>query len=505
MLRPEGRHIRDSGIIRLEKVMDRSRFVAAGLAILLLSSISQAQPGGGGRGPGGGGRGPGGGGDFGGGRGGRWMGGGGDNGGDGGGRRFSMQFGGMGDPSQFFDMLSKGKDVITRDDVPQMFQSMFDRIASSQGITNGQITREQFRSASDSFRSRMQNGGGMGGPGSMNRGGGPGGEISQEWIDRRSESTFRQHDQNGDGLLQLNEMPENLKPAWEKYDANKDGAVSLEEFRGYMKDRIQMREQERKDAAGNVTVITDALPPAAEPGHSPQGPNPEDPNQRPTVYRFGNLPSDMPGWFAEMDSDKDGQVGLYEWVKASRGVDEFRTMDRNEDGLLTIEEVIGFVRNGNKQPGVGTVSVASSGMTNESGYGRNRFGGMGGMTSGMGEMWNRFSGGNGGGRGGFGGRGMRGDGGGRPGNSGDPRTRSDYGNGGRGMFGGPGGNDSRGNRGGDNGGSGRGFGGRGFGGGPPGMSGGGPTNGGGGRGGPGRGDRNGNGPNGKSSSEVRKP
>jgi len=426
------------------------------------------------------------------------MGGGGDNGG---GRRFSMQFGGMSDPSQFFDMLSKGKDVITRDDVPQMFQSMFDRMASSQGITNGQITREQFRSASDSFRSRMQNGGGTGGPGGMNRGGGPGGEMPQEWLDRRSESTFRQHDQNGDGLLQLNEMPENLKPAWEKYDANKDGAVSLEEFRGYMKDRMQMREQERKDAAANVTVTTDALPPAAAPSHSPPAQVPEDSNQRPTVYRFGNLPSDMPGWFAEMDSDKDGQVGLYEWVKASRPVVEFRTMDRNEDALLTIDELIGFVRNGNKQPGVGTVSVTSSGMMNEPGNGRNRFGGMGGMTGGMGEMWNRFSGGNGGGRGGNGGgRGMRGDGGGRPGNTGEPRTRGDYGNGGRGMGGG---NDSRGNRGGDNGG-GRGYGGRGYGGGPPGMSGGGPNNGGG-RGGPGRGDRNGNGSNGNSSSDSRKP
>jgi hypothetical protein len=72
-----------------------------------------------------------------GGRSGRGFGGGG--GADGGGGRSGFGGRGMmgGDPMQFFDMIAKGKDVIRRDDLDPNFQRMFDRMAQSEGITNG--------------------------------------------------------------------------------------------------------------------------------------------------------------------------------------------------------------------------------------------------------------------------------------------------------------------------------------------------------------------------------
>src|SRR5438045_1925554 len=60
----------------------------------------------------------------------------GDRGGFGGpgGDRGSMRGMSGGDPSQFFNMLSNGKDVITRDDVNPMMQRMVDSIMQRAGI-----------------------------------------------------------------------------------------------------------------------------------------------------------------------------------------------------------------------------------------------------------------------------------------------------------------------------------------------------------------------------------
>src|SRR5947209_1096085 len=52
--------------------------------------------------------------------------------------------GGGGDPSQFFNQMSGGKDVWLRTETDPRMQRMFDRIALQVGSTNGQITRQQF-------------------------------------------------------------------------------------------------------------------------------------------------------------------------------------------------------------------------------------------------------------------------------------------------------------------------------------------------------------------------
>jgi hypothetical protein len=63
-------------------------------------------------------------------------------------------------------------------------------------------------------------------------------------------------------------------------------------------------------------------------------------DKRPTVYRATNLPKGLPTWFAQLDTDKDGQVGLYEWKTAGRPLSEFQQWDLNGDGFITVEEAM---------------------------------------------------------------------------------------------------------------------------------------------------------------------
>src|SRR5207245_9281624 len=97
----------------------------------------------------------------------------------------------------------------------------------------------------------------------------------------------------------------------------------------------------------------------------------------------GKLPKDIPAWFDQLDTDRDWQIGLYEWVKSERSIEEFRIIDRNEDGFLTIDEVMTYVRGGKK-------SVISPGdaIASANGFGGNGLGafGNGGMRFGDNNM-----------------------------------------------------------------------------------------------------------------------
>lgn len=264
-----------------------------------------------------------------------------------------------GNPDDFFNMIARGKDVIRRDDVDPMFQRMFDRMAERMGITNGQITREQFRQASEQMQQRMREGG-FGGPG--------GGDAG----DRFMESRFRQYDKNGDGLLGADEMPDALKGERDKWDKNKDGFIDLAEFKEYAKERFGANRPPEAPAPGTPET------PAPAAGTDPNNgmPTPELPPDvvRPIVYRTGFLPKELPSWFTEMDLDKDAQVSLNEWCKGAKTMSEFtavaaeerfaaivgkfRGMDGNDDGFVTAEEVLRYL----KQPvGVAPPVVASRG------------------------------------------------------------------------------------------------------------------------------------------------
>jgi hypothetical protein len=122
---------------------------------------------------------------------------------------------------------------------------------------------------------------------------------------------------------------------------------------------------------------TGLLPPA----------NPDDElDRKPTVWRVGKLPPDIPPWFRQYDTDNDGQVGLYEWKAQNQSLDLFLQIDRNGDGFLTIDEVMAWV---NKQRG--TTALANGNGTGTpvaaNGFGGQAFGGpgFGGMGRGMGR------------------------------------------------------------------------------------------------------------------------
>jgi hypothetical protein len=246
-----------------------------------------------------------------------------------------------GDPNEMFNRFSGGKDVIRKADLPDpMMQMIFDRMAERMGITDGQITRQQFQGMTQQFMA-MRSGGGPGGPP-----GGFGGGSPDEWSDRR----FRERDRNGDGLLNYDEMSDTLKAEREKWDANRDGFIDLNEYKTYSQARSQQWQQER---AANQ----DPRSGAPDWGQFPV--IPEEEEKKPTVYRAGKLPKDIPQWFKDLDTDNDAQIGLYEWKNSGRSFDEFNRIDRNGDGFATIDETMRYVGQQKGTPASPGEAVAS--------------------------------------------------------------------------------------------------------------------------------------------------
>jgi hypothetical protein len=98
---------------------------------------------------------------------------------------------------------------------------------------------------------------------------------------------------------------------------------------------------------------------------------PEEEEKKPTFHRVGKLPKGLPDWFVRLDTDHDGQVGLYEWKEAGRSLDEFRKLDRNGDGFITVEEALHSVKIvAANSGGPGTPSRAGDDSAEESSSGR---------------------------------------------------------------------------------------------------------------------------------------
>ncbi len=63
---------------------------------------------------------------------------------------------------------------------------------------------------------------------------------------------------------------------------------------------------------------------------------------KPVALRYGKLPKGLPDWFESDDANKDGQVSLYEWLRAGKAIEEFAEMDLNRDNLLTADEYLRY-------------------------------------------------------------------------------------------------------------------------------------------------------------------
>ena len=229
-----------------------------------------------------------------------------------------------------FDRYANGKDVIIIAEMQSprdpTIREKAQAYAQAKGITNGQLTRDQFAGFMQEQMAQWQGGRPGGGPG------GPGGGPTRD-LDADAENSFRRHDKNNDGVLTTDEMPQALRDELEKWDKNRDGTIDLAEYKEYYKARMGSLRPDRPQGGSNA--------PNSRAGTArPDGTDGGDP--RPAVYKYGNWPKEVPAWFAQLDTDKDGQVGLYEWKKAGGDIRKFVEMDRNGDGFLTVEEVLHY-------------------------------------------------------------------------------------------------------------------------------------------------------------------
>ncbi len=244
------------------------------------------------------------------------------------------------DPAERWNQMTGGLSVWRRSDITDARQlRRFDFMARMLGVTNGEITREQYLGmASQGFGRRGGNSSstaaaaapGQAGPTAPAFPGGYGrrGRSGRGGVnpDALAEYRFREIDTNGDGLLTYDEMDDALRVERDKWDANKDGFIDLNEFKEYVRARVKQYQDSRKDAGGGDSSPLRVVEAVTE--------------KHPTVYRAGKLPPNLPGWFGQLDTDADGQVGLYEWKAAGRPIAEFAKMDLNGDGFLTAEEVL---------------------------------------------------------------------------------------------------------------------------------------------------------------------
>jgi hypothetical protein len=263
------------------------------------------------------------------------------------------------DPSFLFNRYSNGKDyIVIAEQQRERDKTAMTDYAQRKGISNGRLTREQF---ADYWQERMATRfGNRGGPTGSTTAAPPAGAAAAS--DDPAKQSFDRLDLNKDGTLTDNEIPADLKADLGKWDFNKDGKVQFDEYRAYFKAQAPA-------AAAGPSLYIESSPSLAEL------------DKRATVYRVGHLPPELQRtWFEEYDTDKDGQVGLYEWVASGKSVAEFRAMDTNGDGFVTAEEALRFRK---KNPGA-FASAGPSGRGSTTGGGAGGFG-RGGRSFGRGS------------------------------------------------------------------------------------------------------------------------
>jgi hypothetical protein len=181
-----------------------------------------------------------------------------------------------------FESFLGGADRVRRDELDRAGQRLFDRIAKKLGVTDGQITRAQLYELSN---------------------------APQE------SSASREMPTDGTAATSAGAPP----------PPNSATELARGRAQQFRSDRPQA------NRAPAPTPISAA----------PTAPLIED--ARVKVYHYDNLPKEMPAWFKQLDTNHDAQIGLYEWKASGRSIAEFQRMDRNNDGFLTVDEVLSYL------------------------------------------------------------------------------------------------------------------------------------------------------------------
>ena len=172
----------------------------------------------------------------------------------------------------------------------------------------------------------------------------PLGTISPDVQAERAAKLFRKLDQDKDGYLTRDEMPDVLRDQLGKWDANRDGAIDFAEYGVYY--QAQLKWVSEGVASGEIPLK------AAQ----AMGVRVAEPEQLPTPRAVPDRPAqakpNLPDWFYKFDIDQDGQVGLYEWKKMGRLTADFLEIDTNNDGFITAAELLSYLaRSSTRRPG----------------------------------------------------------------------------------------------------------------------------------------------------------
>lgn len=245
--------------------------------------------------------------------------------------------GGQMDPDRLFMMLaaaSGGRDTIRFDNLPPETKAVMRQMSERMGVPpmpeSGEWTRNQFMDYYQRNQAVMQSRQGSSSSGGSN--------------EDRGMQRLREQDRNGDGRVSRDEADRMLQPNFDRIDADHDGYITLDEYRGYYASR---------DNGGNSNSnnYSNSRDPRNDPGRpgDPYGGNfydkgdgrsdgREQKKEPEVAIRYGKLPKDAPGYFTEYDLNKDGQLELSEWRLSSGDIRDFIKYDMDGDGILTFGE-----------------------------------------------------------------------------------------------------------------------------------------------------------------------